>query len=485
MKYQKFFLLTTIALLGALLHGCTDSAPEGPTFGLGGATVTKYMAVGNSLTAGYQSGGLFASGQKYSFPNLIAEQLKKAGAGIGTFEQPTWPDPGNPDPATGKAARYKILSLAGPIIGPAGEITTNPSNTTLSRSYDNMGLPGAPLAGFMDTIGTYQGGLGSIIVRASGGFPKSVFRQVAALQPNLITFWLGANDVLGFATSGGVSPSAPTPSATFAALYTQALDTLRKTLPNAKIVVATIPNVNVIPYFTTIGPKIAGSLPAGIYLRYQKHGVTGPSFDSTRFTETTPPLITLKGGAFAGYLGQPSGAWYRALAASLGYPVSAVIGAGIDTTQAFGFHPLNPWPDALVLDAAEQASASSAVTAFNSTIVSVAAAKGAAVFDAYSLINTIASSGGYVINGEIFTTAYVSGGLFSLDGVHPSSVGYALFANEFIKTINKAFNMNVPYVNYTEIPKETAPLAKLDSKGFPVIPFEAVQNLENLFKAPY
>ncbi len=488
-KLQKYGI--ALLAMGAFsLSGCTDSAPSAPAPSLGSTTVTKYVAVGNSLTAGYQSNGLYASAQAYSYPNLIAAQLKLAGATIGTFEQPTWPDPGNPVSATSTiASRYVIISLAdpeNPIIGPAGEsiTATQPSNATLPRPYDNLGLPGAPLAGFMDTVGTYQGALAPAIIRAAGGLPKSQFQQVVALHPDVVTFWLGANDVLGFATTGGVSPSAPTNAGIFDALYLQAIGSLRAALPNAKIIVATIPDVKAVPFFTTVNPKVAPSLAAlNADLYFQQHGETGPGTGKTRLTGEYAPLITLKASTYAALLGQPTGKWYRDLAASLGAPVAAVIGAGIDTTKPFGVYPTNPFPDALVLDSTEQVMANVAIAAFNTTIKNVAAANNAKVFDAFTFFNNVKLHG-YSVAGETFTTDYLTGGLFSLDGVHPSSRGYAIVANQFILTMNSAYSMNIPYVDVSSIPGIPAPLGKyIAGKVVPSIPLSAFKNFESLFRA--
>jgi len=118
-----------------------------------------------------------------------------------------------PDPKTGKAARYVIISLAdpnNPVIGPKGETPTaaSPENAaTLLRPYDNLGLPGAPLADLWIPSDIPRR-IWPAIIRGAAGLPKSQFRAVKALQPQLVTFWLGNNDVLGYATSGGVSPSA-------------------------------------------------------------------------------------------------------------------------------------------------------------------------------------------------------------------------------------------------------------------------------------
>ncbi len=487
--------LFVIGLLAGII-GCSIDPPSdvsGPS--LGPVTVTKYVAIGNSLAAGYQSNGLYQSAQVYSYPNLIAAQLRGAGATVGTFEQPWYSDPGNADPVTGKAARYEIISLTGPVIGPRGLTAGVPTNTTLARPYDNLGIPGVIIFDFLDTTAVATKAVArnnaffSLVQRNNSTLGKRLLDQVKALNPGLVSFWLGNNDVLGFATSGGVSPSAPTPvgdavtpfvagpTPTFHFWYQASLDSLRAQLPTAKIVVATIPDVKSIPFFTTIGPKVGLSLSAlaGVYLRYQMHGNTSVAFDSTRFTEANPPLICLTGSPYTALLGVPSGKWYK----DKGLP----LGAGIDTTKPFGFHPQNPWPDALVLDVNEQATAQTAVINFNNIIKARATAIGAAVVDVYAIFNDIKANG-TMRNGLEFHTDYVTGGLFSLDGVHPSNQGAALIANEFIGAMNTSFQMNVAPINVANIPGLVAPISKLSVQGgMPVISQDAFKSLEMLWGA--
>ncbi|MCX6138373.1 MAG: SGNH/GDSL hydrolase family protein [Ignavibacteriales bacterium] len=494
---KRYYAITgsLLAILMLLLSGCTDSAPDGPKASLGSVTVNKYVAIGNSLSAGYQSNGLYESAQKYSFPNLIAGQLTAAGAGIGKFEQPIYSDPGTPDPLTGKAARYEIISLTGPVIGPKGLTAGAPTNSALARPYDNMGIPGAVIYDFLDTTNVATKALPppqrsnplfQLVLRSQAAFGRSVYTQAKAQHPDLVTFWLGNNDVLGFATSGGTSPAAPTDAATFAFLYGQALDSLRAGLPNAKIVVANIPDVKAIPFFNTVGPKMAAAIPAAYYLRYQKHGVTGASYDSTKLTEAGAPLVCLTASPYASLLGQPTGAWYRYVAQIKSVPLSALMGSlaavGIDTTKPFGFDPRNPFPDALVLDAGEQQTAAAATSAFNGTIAAKVAAKGCALADMNGFFTMIKTQGGIVANGETFTADYISGGLFSLDGVHPSSKGAGIVANKFIETMNASFGMSIPFVNITSLPGIPAPLAKvMAEKSIPMIPSSAFRSLEMLW----
>src|SRR5690606_22536074 len=53
------------------------------------ADFTTYVALGNSLTAGYADGTLSRSGQSHSYPAILAEQFRMAGGG--DFKQPLLP----------------------------------------------------------------------------------------------------------------------------------------------------------------------------------------------------------------------------------------------------------------------------------------------------------------------------------------------------------------------------------------------------------
>ncbi|MEX0601773.1 MAG: hypothetical protein WD295_00435, partial [Bacteroidota bacterium] len=119
---------------------------------------------------------------------------------------------------------------------------------------------------------------------------------------------------------------------------------------------------------------------------------------------------------------------------------------------------------------------------FNSTIAALATTHNAAVFDANALLARVKAEG-YSVAGETFTGDYVSGGVFSLDGVHPSSRGYAIVANEMIRVMNDRFGMSVPMVDISGIPGIPAPLAKgAVQPGIPKIPEGAFRDFDRLFR---
>ncbi len=96
----------------------------------------------------------------------------------------------------------------------------------------------------------------------------------------------------------------------------------------------------------------------------------------------------------------------------------------------------------LVLDPTEVATIQNRIDTFNGIIAKDAAAIGAPVVDLASLFDQIEANG-YPLFGITLRNKML-GGVFSLDGVHPSNIGHAVIANEFIKTINSYFGLSVP-----------------------------------------
>jgi lysophospholipase L1-like esterase len=73
----------------------------------------------------------------------------------------------------------------------------------------------------------------------------------------------------------------------------------------------------------------------------------------------------------------------------------------------------------VILDAGEQTVARAAVAAYNQAIAQTAALHGLPVVDLHGIVSDIDESG-LVVGDETLTTEYLVGGLFSLDGVHPT-----------------------------------------------------------------
>ncbi|MFY8165162.1 MAG: hypothetical protein ACOVJ8_01140, partial [Sediminibacterium sp.] len=124
----------------------------------------------------------------------------------------------------------------------------------------------------------------------------------------------------------------------------------------------------------------------------------------------------------------------------------------IGTTQTNAPSPFNvigisyPMEDKTVLTAVETAELKTATDAYNSTIQSLAFSNGLGFVNINAIFNQI-SAGGIAINGITMTSNFVTGGMFSVDGIHPSPRGYALIANKFSKAINAAYGSNLNEIN--------------------------------------
>jgi len=128
----------------------------------------------------------------------------------------------------------------------------------------------------------------------------------------------------------------------------------------------------------------------------------------------------------------------------IGQPVTTPYG-----TLPYGLTPYTPIDNQYVLDANEVALTQDYVQSYNATIKSIAAAKGLAVFDSYVFLNNVKHNG-LIEDGISLNSNYISGGIFSLDGVHLTPRGYAIVANEFIKAINAKYGSTIPLANVSE-----------------------------------
>jgi len=395
----------------------------------GSADFTRYVAVGDSLTAGFMSGGLYDTAQRRSYPALIYRQATGKTTG---FEQPLVSSPGIP-------AQLELKSLSPLVIGPKAG-SGAPLNLNLARPYDNLAVPGSRVHDVVATV-TDNGGLHDLILRRQG----TALQQAAFLRPTFATVWIGNNDVLAAATSGRVIEGVTiTPVASFEADYRTIANTL--SAAGAKLAFATIPSVTSIPFVTTVSSFI--TLPSG-----QQVPLIGPNGPLTAGDRV---LLTAQ----------------AELAQGKGIP-TALGGSGL------------PLSDSVVLSADEIATIAARVIAYNNVIRTVANEKNAALVDVNAQFTGI-SQRGLPVGGVTYTSSFLTGGLFSYDGVHPTAFGYAYVANLFIDAINDKYDGEIPLVNLYPFVFGTASAAsslfqganlEMDPVGSALLTPEAVRNL--------
>ena len=397
-----------IPLTAVLVSGCFDDA-SGPESQAGAET---YVAVGNSLTAGFQSGGLKSEWQRQSYPALLAGQME-----IRDFQMPLIDTPGI---GTRRIAGQATVPL---FLDASGAITTRLlgkpvaqllSNSRLQRPYNNLGVPGATTLDFLRAhdSGSAQdksNGFFNIVLRGGLFQNSTMLRQAIKLRPDLMTLWLGNNDILGGIIDGTVIEGMTvTPVAAYSALMDAALDTLLRET-TARIFIANIPSIVSIPYVTTVPTFIFN--PATFQ----------PAVDtSTRFlTEeagvryvllSALPEITAKNG-IPGTLGGTG----QALGAKLTLTESeaATADALTDGYNAYLRAKAEAHPDRLTL------------VDVNALLKRLTAGEIAGLTSTFVLLDSARSA-------------------FSLDGIHPNAKGQKQIANLFLQSINGTMARDYP-----------------------------------------
>lgn len=472
--YIKYLSAFVLGLL--VLTGCeNDTIPnmeEEPAVPLvaGDANLASYVSVGNSLTAGFTDGALFILGQENSFPNLLSQKFALAGGG--GFTQPYM----NDNIGGALLGGVQILNPrlffngAGPEV--LGQTPTTEISNIQPGPYNNMGVPGAKsfhlLAnGYGNIAGVPIGQANPYFVRMASNPNASMLEDALAVNATFFSLWIGNNDVLSYATSGGAGVDQtgnPDPSTyggnditdptAFAGIYNSILGALAN---GKQGVVLNIPYVYTIPYFTTVPynpvplDAATAALVNGAYAPYNAglQQALGAGFLTQEEVDRRTIVFVEGQNAVViqdEYLtdlsafGLPS---YRQVTPE-DYPVlpsASFIGTLVNNDPTLINGVTVPLEDQWVLTSDEVGEVTVATNAYNATIASAAAQNGVPMIDANALLQQIFDTGipfdEFDLNGSL-----VFGGAFSLDGVHPTARGYAFIANQVLLAIDENYGSN-------------------------------------------
>ncbi len=274
-------------------------------------------------------------------------------------------------------------------LGIIGEVT-NRSRVDPSIAASNLAVSGAEVHSLLNqAAGTPIQNETDLVLSPR---TSSQIQIAESVQAPFNICWIGNNDVLGAVVSSWdhLDASQMTPLANFAADYAELVS--RLSAWHGKVVVGTIPDV------TQIG-----------------------------FLFSPQDLVTFLGSSF----GLPQGS-YTTL------PTMLLIKLGINNGSLLQ----NP---SFVLDAQEVLAVQQRTQQFNQIITTSAAQAGFAVADISAAFTALANHPP-VVAGVPLNKRYL-GGLFSLDGVHPSNIGHAFVANTFIRAANQSFGMQIPLIS--------------------------------------
>jgi hypothetical protein len=423
---RKISLRGLAAAVGfaGIAAACSDQFADliGPSASRGDR-FNSYVAIGNSITAGYQSGGLTEATQRASYPALLAQAM-------GTrMALPILTAPGCPPPITNFQTQART---------PASATSTTcflRSSSGANEVINNVGVPGATSFDPTSSSTTASNALTTFIL---GGLTQVEKAMLA--NPTFVSIWIGNNDVLGPAISlGGTSSIGPssslnllTPQTTFQANVAATVDQLRAQNGNLSGVLVGVVNVSNAPIMF---PAAAMSSPAfkGGFDAIACGAATSGCFGAA--TVLHPSCTTSPGNTSIINT-------FLAFQIRLGaHPAVVACQPGAVPGTAVG--------DAFVLDATEQGTITTAVNGYNAYLQAKADSVGFAFLNPNPILAGLKSdtTGSLVrvnVNWGSATIPFGTG--MSLDGVHPANSLHVRIANELIAVINTKYSTTLPNV---------------------------------------
>ncbi len=416
----------SIAAFTALAVFSCKPKYEEPTFSKGEIDPSRFVMIGGGHVAGYMNDGLYFEGQENSLANIIARQLAKVGGG--NFNQPLVDQSSigissnllSPMKLGYKTDCKGVSSLSPIRIAAQGDLGIfNQNIYSTNALFGNYGIPGLKLAD------VFSSNSNPFFTRMASSISASIMDDAFASQPTFFSLFLGLEEVLSYAKSGGTTEYIQ-PNILFEYFYDQVL--LTATANGAKGVLATIPDVSEMPYFTTIpwnGLTLDAASNTTLNSIYNPLGYY--------FTVGSNPFMIVDSTA-------------NAFAVRQILPTELLtLSLPLDSVKCNQMGVLFPIRDEFVLDAGELQYLRGVIAEYNQVIRDLAAKYNLAVVDVYDFSKNLKS--GFVYNGVTMSSKFVSGGAYSLDGIHFNAKGNALLANEFIKAINLNYKSRIPQVD--------------------------------------
>lgn len=384
-----------------LLAGCSDEEllPPRPD---AGPLFARVVAIGNSITAGFQSGGINDSTQRQSYAVLVAEAM-------GTeFDIPLLNPPGCPPPLINVFTGERV---------PEGVATDGSDCFLRARpipvELNNVAVPGAEV---LDVLTNFDpaSNPNPLTTFLLGG--RSQLEAAAEVQPTFAMVWIGNNDVLGAALNGNAQLI--TAPADFDTRYRIMADSLVSIGVEGAALIGVV-DVTVIPF---LSPGVA-------YWQAEMQGAFPPTFD---VADNCGPAVL--GGSGESTL------------VPFGYAFGVLLAAATDP-QNPQFVVLDCVNDDPVLVASEIAQISAAVQAYNQTVESVADENGWAFFDPNPPLLALRAQGEIPLFPNTDGVEAVQepfGPILSKDGVHPSALAHRVVADSLIQAINAQFGTQIP-----------------------------------------
>ncbi|MDF1504202.1 SGNH/GDSL hydrolase family protein [Roseisolibacter sp. H3M3-2] len=415
-------LRSAAAVAAALALGACAKDPElrltAPAANLAAPFLERYVAIGNSITAGYQSGGINDSTQQRAFPVLLARA-----AGV-DFTYPALAKPGCPAPIADFLTGARVAASAGQTVAAAGCYGRQAS--AQGRPVDNVAVPGA---NSFDPVGTVQGsGASALTAFILGG--RTQVQAALERRPTFVSVWIGNNDVLSFALAG--TRAGVTDSAAFVANYQRMLSELLAGAPGLKGVLIGVVNVTNAPLafpLSVINPAATPSQPAFAYNAQAAAAVQqllGRPIAFAPNCNTGAPQLAftaLSQIAAAANAVLPAGAPFPFVCADIPGVVAKTPGVLSEADRQFFVNRVRGW---------------------NAFLRAKADSIGFAFYDPNSRLDAWRASGQVPPFPNLAARTAPFAPYVSNDGVHPSTAAHVVLAGDLAAVINQKYGSSLP-----------------------------------------
>lgn len=445
-KRNSFFKqIVFVCLLGITLTSCKPKEnllPNSP----GEINLQQFVAIGDGNTAGYMDDALYQYGQQNSLGAILQTQLQLVGAG--EIYNPLMGSANigaNSSLLSKLILGYKTDCLGATGLSPVrfaqqGEALTA-SVYSSQNKYSNFGVPGLRM---IDMVSTSFGNINlpqhnaffarmskdQFNLPGSGNYSSVQENIFDGGYPTFCSIYLGIEDVLPYARSGAtqnsMSPLAGFPGLGFEESLTQLCGQLYS--QNVKAVVGTIPDITQMPYFTTIPYN-------GLNLDDEKAASLNQIYGPLGFSFTI--------GSNPFMIEDPAAGAFGVRPMLEGELI--LLSVPLDSMKCHQYGSVYPLRDEFVLTLGELQEIRNQILAYNQVIRQHSNFYGFAIAETADFYAKLYD--GFVYNGVAMSAKFVSGGAYSLDGIHLNPRGNALLANVFITAINKTYKSSIPFAN--------------------------------------
>jgi lysophospholipase L1-like esterase len=410
-------LAASLTLALPILAGCRSDDSLNPP-AVSDPMFTRYAALGNSITAGFQSAGINDSTQQRSYARLLS-------LAMGTpFNYPSLLMPGCPAPFDTNTTQHRVGSV------PATACGFNAGRPGL---LNNLGVPGNAVGTLLSNFGGLPSVFDPLKTFMLGG--RTELQLMQTLRPTFVSVWIGNNDVLGafISTTNAGDTTQITPAATFATQFDQVADAIDAANPKG-VVAVSVANVTSIPFASS----------AAIYFCLKNGGCPPPLPAQDQRLAAIPTFNV------AASCAPPGG---------VNFLVPWVVGLRkVDSAVAGAPKTLSCTDSLSVISPEETQVMLTAIAAYNAKIAQVATDRGWAYWDVNPAFTALRAAGTIPpfpdVNGAFANprTSVLFGPIFSLDGVHPSSFAHRLVADSVAAVINTTYGPNGTGVLKTPLP---------------------------------